>query len=232
MPLITINPDTTLDGFLLKDALVAMYNMFSAVLGRTAASDNPEYYRKEIPEMVFDAAVGAGWFDFVDEVPWKPVLKDLPDWVRQIRQAAEQRGDGDPPRRRFKKNEAQRLVQCGEFYVDRAIVDGFYGLLAEAIAFHLADVTLHEERLKSLPKVTTTRQRAALLKQYVARHKAEVKAVKMTEIAKNAGVDYSVLTKWKNGKILDSADPAQRISLLLRFDEASRARPYRKLLKH
>lgn len=248
----TIDPDMKLDGFRLQDALVSIYHTFADTLRGPGATPSPDLYKRAIPEMVFDVAIGAGWVPLSEtpfdskvgtskgDVVWEADFQitdkmGLPQWILDHVEAAKTKQDWRPPHKStFTKNQAQRIVQFGEWYVERTYVDSFYDLLRESISFYLAEGTLHEERLKSLPTVTTARQRQDLLDAYVSKRKKEEKAAKMNDIARLAGVDYSVLMKWKKGEnakkdpILDTAPAAQRIALLLRFDQQSSARMYRR----
>lgn len=242
----TIDPNMKLDGFSLKEALESLYCTFASVLRGHGATDTPELYRRKVPACVFDAAIGAGWFplaetdfdpkigfakgDVIWQADWQANEKTVSaQWVLDHIEAEKRKGWKPPPPTQYTKNQAQRLVQLGDFIVEREYADSFYSLLADMIAFHLADGTQHEERLKSLPTKTTTKERQVLLNKYIAEREADGHRPTMKEIAGRAGVDYAVLFKWKNGRGIADSDPAaQRISLLLRFNERNDPRAYRK----
>jgi len=112
----TIDPNMNLDRFGLQDALVSLYSTFAAALLGYGATDSPDFYQREIPEMVLEAAVGAGWLDFVEEVPWHPSSKAVPKWVLQYKKDLLSR---------FTEDAAQSPVKFGQYYVDRAYADSF-----------------------------------------------------------------------------------------------------------
>jgi hypothetical protein len=251
----TIDPDMKLDGCRLRDALESVYHTFASVLLGRGATTSPDLFMRDIPEMVFDVAIGAGWIplaenrfdqkigtskgDVVWEADWQiPKNMKLPKMIVDHLENLKKEGKYAPPHKTtFTTNQLQRIVRFDEWYVERAYLDSFYNLLREAISFHLGEGTLHEERLKSLPATTTARQRQALLTAYISKRMKEGKSTRITDIAKLANVDYSVFMKWrkgesvKNGPILDSHPAAQRISMRLRFDERMKARPYRRTVE-
>ena len=248
----TIDPDMKLDGFRLQDALESIYHTFASNLRGRGATGSPDLYQRAIPEMVFDVAIGAGWVPLSEnhfdqkvgttngDVVWEADFQitdkmGLPQWILDHIERAKKEKDWQPPHKTtFTKNQAQRIVQFGECYVERTYLNSFYDLLREPISFHLGEGTLHEERLKSLPAVTTARQRTKLLEAYISKRNKEKKSTRITDIAKLANVDYSIFMKWrkgetiKKGRILDSLPSAVRISMLLRFDEQIKKRPYRR----
>jgi hypothetical protein len=242
----TIDPNMKLDGFTLQQALESIYCTFAAVLLGRGATDCPDLYLNDIPGMVFDVAVGAGWLplaeghfdpklgtakgDVVWEADWYPSPKTVKaQWVLDRIEALKKEGWQPPAPTKFTKNQAQRLVQLGDCIVDRAYADSFYALLNDTIAFHLGEGTKHEENLKRLPKSTSKKERETVLQKYVSKEEAAGTPVAMKEIARRAAVDYSVLVKWKNKQkpmVDDSVDPAQRIMCLLLCDEIGSARRY------
>lgn len=252
-----IDPDMRLDGLRLQDALESIYSTIAGVLRAHGATDGPDLYCEKLPALVFSAAVGAGWLPLSEadfdptigpskgDVVWQADLQvtdktELPEWVREHIKAVEklppeQRKEmgleGHPPRpTEFSKNQKNWIVHFDDFYVERTFLESFYDVLKEIISFHMASGTLHDERLDSLPAHTSVSERRALLRTYISDKQKKGLKTTMQQISQWAGVDYSDLTKWKNGdpKLPDSSSKAKRISLLLRFDERNRARAYRR----
>ena len=58
-------PDVTLDGCNLKQALESVYSTIVDALRARGVTESREIYLQEIPALVFEAAVGAGW------IPWQ-----------------------------------------------------------------------------------------------------------------------------------------------------------------
>lgn len=238
----TIDPYMKLDGFSLQEALESLYCTFSSVLVGRDVNDSPTLYLREIPEMVFSAAVGAGWLplaeedfdpkvgfskgDVVWEADWHASPKTVDkQWVLDHIEDAIKRGGQPPAPTTFTKNQAQRLVQFGDMYVERTYLDSFYVLLKDTISFHLAEGTKHEEHVKQLPKTTSKKQRTAYLQACI-----DKEHITRQEIARRAGVKYTVLVKWKNKTKpmhTDSSEPGERILLYLLFGEWGRSRTYR-----
>jgi hypothetical protein len=225
-----IDPTMTLDGFALEQALVSMYCTFAASLTAHGVTSSPKLYTQEIPGLVFDAAVGAGWIEVKgeDQVDWGASSKTVSTkWMLDF---LEERGlDGwePPPPTQYTNYDALRLVQLGEFMVDQLQAKIFFNLLRGIIALHVAEGTEHEERLKTLPSFTSAEEREALLEQYIAERKARGDEVTKTEVAERAGTDYTTLAKWRKGTFSDATAVAQRIALLLRFNERNRPRKYK-----
>jgi hypothetical protein len=240
-----IDPEMRLDGFRLKDALESIYCSIAAALRRLGAADSPDLYKRAIPQMVFDVAIGAGWIplsqnhfdpkvgtakgDVVWEADFQITNKlGLPKWILDnIDKAPKEKNWRPPHKTTLTKNQAQRIVQFGEWYVERTYVDSFYDLLREPISFHLAEGTEHEEQLKKLPTTTKPAERKRLLEKYISKEGSRGYDITKKQVAERAGVDYSVLAKWLRDDIKDGKTPADRIMLLLLFDERNRARTYR-----
>lgn len=231
-----INPNTLLDGHRLRDALESLYCTFSSVLLGSGATDEPKLYEETIPGMVFDAAVGAGWLDFRDDdnspikqADWHPSSKTVSaKWVLEHIETLASKG------KRIAVPSAPRdrnHVLLGDFIVDRSYADSFYVLLRDWISFHLATGTELEELRKRLPAKTSKDERKALLKQYIDEQHRKGYKISMLHVTQRADVDYSVFTKWKNGKLLDSKPASQRIALLLRFGKRTTKRRYYKSTK-
>jgi len=240
----TIEPDMKLDGCRLQDALDSLYNSFAAVLRGSGATDSPDLYQRDIPQMVFDTAIEAGWIPLAQgkfdpkvgtskgDVVWEADFQltntmKLPQWIQDRIEDAKKAGPQPAHKTTFTKNQAQRVVQIGEWYVERTFAESFYDLLKEAISFHLAEGTAHEEHLKKLPTTTKTEERRQLLENYVSNQGKKGYEIKKKQVAERADVDYSVFAKWMRGEIADGTPAADRIMLLLLFDERNRARVYR-----
>jgi hypothetical protein len=89
------------------------------------------------------------------------------------------------------------------------------------------DSALHQERLRSLPSFTTPAERDLLLTGFIkAAEVATRRKVPKCEIAKGASADWHAFRNWHAGNLKDDVKAAQRISLLLRFGERNKARPY------
>ena len=241
----TLGPDVTLEGCKLQDALESIYSEFAAVLRGRGETDAPYLYTSDIPGMVFDVAVGAGWMPLAEtstpigtgaDPVWQADFQitdktDLPQWVRDLIEDEKRKGWQPPAPTKLSKNQAQRLVHLGEFVVERSFANSFYALLKDTVAFHLGEGTKHEENLKRLPKSTSKKQREAFLQQYIAKERAQGIRTPMKKVAKDAGVQYTVLVAWKNKRAPvkpDSSDAAKRILLLLLFGEHGKARHYRR----
>lgn len=259
----TLNPDMKLDGFSLRQALESIYSTFANVLLASGATDCPDLYRQDIPGMVFDVAVGAGWVPLADpsiptgtgkgEVVWQADFYDaekvhLPETALDDSEDEKRKGRQPPAPATYTKYQLARLLQWGDFIVERKYAASFYALLKDTIAFHLAEGTEHDEHLKQLPKTTSKKDREALLQKYIAKEteKAEGRRITMKEISRRADVDYTVLKNWRKGPtphssgprrrtpkkpILDSSPPGQRLLLLLLFDERGKARWHRRKAK-
>jgi len=216
------------------------------VLRGRGETDAPYLYTRDIPGMVFDVAVGAGWMPLaetttpigtgVDPV-WQADFQytdkmDLPQPVRDLIEEAKREGWQPPVPTVLSRNQAQRLVYIGDFVVERSFASTFYALLKDEIAFHLAEQTEHEKHVKLLPKRTTAKQRQAFLQEYIA--KEEAKRIKTTKqkVANDAAVQYTLLAAWEQKRapmVSDSIRPAERIMLLLLFGEHGKARHYRRI---
>jgi hypothetical protein len=255
-----VDPNMQLDGFRLADALESIYSTIAGTLLALGATDGPDLFCREIPIHVFSTAVGAGWFplakaDFDPKIGtskgdlvWQADFQvtertELPDWVFEHIKAVEkltpqQRKEmgleEHPPRPpKFNRNQKNWIVHFGDLYVEKTFLESFFNVLHEVISRHMGSGTLHEERLKSLPAHTSAKERRTLLEQYFSDRKAKGLTPSMKQVATETGVDYSDLTKWKNGdpKMPDSSDKAKRIALYLRFAEKNRPRPYRRTVK-
>jgi hypothetical protein len=252
-----IDPEMKLDGFGLKQALESVYCAVAANLRGRGATDAPDLYWREIPGVVFDAAIGAGWLPLADkdfdhkigatkgdviwEADWFITDKmNLPQWLlrhvedatneaeKRVRTNAQDKGWQPPVPTKFTKNQKQSIVQFNDCYVERKYLESFFALLEDIISFHMGQGTKQEENIKQLPKHTSPKERRDLLDAYIASESKKGVDITKKEIAQRADVDYSVLVKWTNGQLLDSSKAAMRISLLLLFDERNRARGYRK----
>jgi hypothetical protein len=239
----------TLEGCNLKQALESVYSTIVGALRERGVTESRAMYRQEIPALVFEAAVGAGWIPLAKhttpigtgngEVVWQfdwhvtdktvPDTTTLPQWLQDHIETLKRQPALRTP---YTKYQLARLVQVGDLIVERAYMDSFDALLEDWIDFHLAEVTEHEKHVKLLPKRTTAKQRQGFLQEYIA--KEEAKGIKTTKkkIAHDADVQYTLLAAWskKRTPMISDAIPAcQRIMLLLMFGERSQARHYRQI---
>jgi hypothetical protein len=193
----------------LKETLVHLYCELAAVLAGHHLPGTAAFFEEELPGIVYDVALGAGWLPFPPEnLQTEPV--------------------GDPSRLHGKQ-----VVILGDFKVERWYRDSFMALLDEWIGFHTVPADTRERRIEKLPKYTNTKTRQDMLDAYIKREveinlkKEYLDPVtraappKMTEIARRAGVDYSDFNKWRRGPkhLKDSSEKSHRISLLLLYDE-------------
>jgi hypothetical protein len=241
--------DATLDGFNLKQGLESVYSVIAAALRDHGVVESRELYVRELPALIFEAAVGAGWIPLAEsstpigtgagQVVWEadwnatdrtvPDTPKLPQWLRDHLEAQRRR---PPARTKYTKYQVARLVQVGDLIVERAYWETFYALLEEWISFHLEEVTEHDKHLKLLPKRTTAKQREAFLQDYIAKEEAKGIKTLRKKIAHDAAVQYTLLAAWtkKRTPMISDAIPAcQRIMLLLRFGKRSKARHYRQI---
>jgi hypothetical protein len=203
----------------LKETLVHLYCQLASVLAGHHLPGTAAFFEEELPGMVYDVALGAGWLPFPPE--------DL-----------QSEAVGDPSRLHGKQ-----VVILGDYKVERWYRDGFMALLDEWIGFHTVPADTRERRIERLPKYTSKKTRQDMLDAYIS-HEVEVNSrkeyldpvsraapPKMTEIAKRAGVDYSDFNKWRRGpkQLKDSSEKSYRISLLLLYDE--RQKPKSQLLR-
>lgn len=246
---IVLDSDVTLEGCNLKQALESVYSTIVGALRERGVTESRKMYRQEIPALVFEAAVGAGWIPLAKhttpigtgngEVVWEfdwhvtnktvPDTTALPDWLQDHIEKLKRQPALRTP---YTKYQLARLVQVGDLIVERAYMDSFDALLEDWIDIYLAEVTEHEKHVKLLPKRTTAKQRQAFLQEYIAKEAA--KGIKTTKkkVAIDAGVQYTLLAAWtkKRAPMISDAIPAcQRIMLLFMFGERSQARHYRQI---
>ena len=203
----------------LKETLEHLYCELAAVLAGHHIPGTAAFFEEELPGMVYDVAIGAGW------LPWPP--EDL-----------QSEAVGEPSRLHGKQ-----VVILGDYKVERWYRDSFMALLDEWIGMHTVPTDTRERRIERLPKYTNEKTRQDMLDAYI-KHEVEVNSrkeyldpvtraapPKMKEIASRAGVDYSDFNKWRRGPkhLKDSSEKSHRISLLLLYDE--RQKPKSQLLR-
>ncbi|MGA2116060.1 MAG: hypothetical protein ABSH56_15070 [Bryobacteraceae bacterium] len=244
-----LNPDVTLEGCNLLDALRSTFSVLAEALRARGVVNSRELFRLEIPALVFEVAAGAGWIPFADssvpigtgagQVVWEadwhvtdktvPDTSALPQWLQDHLEKLKKQPSH---RTSYTKYQVARLVQVGDLIVERRYMESFYALLEDWIDLYLDEVTEHEKHVKLLPKRTTAKQRDAFLQDYIAKEKA--KGIKTTKkkVADDADVQYTLLAAWakKRKPMMSDATPAcQRIMLLIMFGERSQARHYRQI---
>jgi hypothetical protein len=188
----------------LRESLSAAYAEIAAIMRGLKAPQTEHLYRVEIPGSVFDIAIGAGWIPLVPS----------PD-------------DTTPPSAR---THGKKLVQFGEFDVERWYVDSFVALLEDEIEFssYGPEETV-QARLDGLPSFTNKIQREELLQEFLSNHLEANKKLKFVQVAQMAGVDYGDFKRWRRGHLPDSSAKSKRLSLLLRYnDQRFSKRPLRR----
>jgi hypothetical protein len=129
----------------LQGSLAAAYSDIAAVLRGYGVPGTTHLYEVEIPGIVFDIAIGAGWLPLIPP----------PD-------------DATPE---SSKTHGRKLVQLGDFDVERWFVDAFIDLLREDIDFNTARPEgSSQEQLANLPKFTSTRERETFLQEFREKH--------------------------------------------------------------
>ncbi|MCZ2153107.1 MAG: hypothetical protein LC114_04275 [Bryobacterales bacterium] len=208
-PLLHVDGQMPLPPCNLKQALDSLYGKFASMLAGQILPRSTKLFEEDIPGMVYDVAVGAGW------LPPPP----------------EEETAGNTSRLHGKQ-----LVFLGDGMVERWYKDSFMAVLEDSIAFHTDPPDTRQRRIDSLPKYTSKEERQALLDEYIRREVAQkseredldpmtkTTTPKMTQVAEDAGVDYSDFNKWRRGpdKMKDSSEKAKRIGLLLVYSVVSR----------
>jgi hypothetical protein len=193
----------------LQQALDSAYATFASCFGGLGYPPSMKFFEEDIPAMVFDLAVGAGWLPITeaaltpDELVSKGVKNQDPVY----------------------KN--RKLVLFGDLMIDVWYKEAFMALLEDSIAFISHDPTNQKERLDSLPTFTSKAEREKLLQDYLKAHAADQPKIGMIAVAEMAAVDYRDFKKWRKGPptqaepggLPDSSIKAKRIAILLRYDE-------------
>jgi hypothetical protein len=244
-----LDPEVTLGDCNLQLALESVYSTIVAALRDRGVIESREMYVREVPALVFEAAVGAGWIPLAGssvpigtgdgQVVWEadwhvtdktvPDTNALPQWLKDHLENLKRQ---PPLRTQYTKYQVARLVQVGDLIVERTYLDSFYAVLENWISFHLKEVTEHEGHVKLLPKRTTAKQREAFLQDYIAKEKVKGIKTNKKKVANDADVQYTILAAWrqKRAPMISDATPAcQRIMCLLLFGELGKARPYRRI---
>jgi hypothetical protein len=197
MPRMSLDSETTLPNCNLQQTLASLYGELCAVFRGKGLPGTTHFYNVELPNIVFDIAVGAGWMSVVP--------------------------DPRAPQSTTPRFHGETLVQFGEFDVERWYVDAFMELLRDEIEYHSLDEETTKARLDGLPQFTGIEERKQLIDSYLESHSVNGKPPKIVEIANRAGVDYADFKKWRRGPSVlpDSSSKAKRISILLRHDDRS-----------
>ena len=194
------DPDRKLSNCTLRQALESAYATFASVLTGRGQSPSVKLFEEDIPGMVFDVAVGAGWVDVTeaallpDEVVRESVKAQHPDY------------------------KGRKLVLFGDLMVDLWYKEAFVAILEDEINFHSRNPSAPNELMDSLPSVTSKEEREALVLEYLAKHAADEPKIQVTDIPQMADVDYRDFKRWRKGLLLDSSFKSKRISILLRSD--------------
>ena len=201
----------------LQDALDSAYATFASNFGGLGYPTSKTFFEENIPAMVFELAVGAGWLPITeaaltpDEVVWEGVKNQDPVY------------------------KGRNLVLFGDLMIDVWYKEAFMALLEDSIDFTSHDPTNRKDRLDSLPKFTTKADREKLLQDYLKAHAADQPKVGMLAIAEMAAVDYRDFKRWRKGPptdseprgLPDSSIKAKRIAILLRYDDRSQTPKYK-----
>ena len=198
----------------LQEALESAYATFDSNFGGLGYPPSKKFFEEDIPAMVFELAVGAGWLPITeaaltpDEKVWEGVKNQDPAY------------------------KGRKLVLFGDLMIDVWYKDAFMALLEDSIEFcsyEPDDPTNRKDRIDALPAFTSKAEREALLQDYLNKHVSDKPKVGILDIAEMAGVDYRDFKRWRKGPptesesrgLPDSSIKAKRIAILLRYDERS-----------
>jgi hypothetical protein len=137
------NGDQKLSGCTLRQALESAYATFGSVLCGLGYPASKKLYEDDIPAMVFNVAVGAGWVD-ITEAALEP---DEKVWERVRLQEAGYRG--------------RKLILFGDLMVDAWYKEAFVALLEDSIQFHSYEPDPKEQWIDGLPELTSKEEREA-----------------------------------------------------------------------
>jgi hypothetical protein len=171
----------------LQQALDSVYCCFASVLAGYGVPRSCKLFEEDIPGMVFDVAVGAGW------LPFPPEEEDLSKTGRL---------------------HGKELVILGDCKVERWYRDSFMAVLEYWIQYHTDDPNTREALWHNLPSIPHEK-REALIEEFLVKQKTQGHPVKRVEMADWAGVDYSDLRKWARGKLPDASGKSKQILMLL-----------------
>lgn len=201
--------DTTL-----QEALDSAYATFASWFGGLGYPQPKKVFEEEIPAMVFDLAVGAGWLQITeaaltpDEKVWEGIKNRDPVY------------------------KGRKLVLFGDLMIDVWYKEAFMALLEDSIglcSYDPGDPTNRKDRIAALPDFTSKDEREALLQEYLRKHQSDEPKVGILVVAEMAEVDYKDFKRWRKGPpteseprgLPDSSVKAKRIAILLRYDERS-----------
>jgi hypothetical protein len=194
--------DKRLSDCTLREAVESVYATFASTFRGFGYPSSKKFFEEDIPAMVFDVAVTAGWIlvamdAFLDEK--SPELQ------------------------------GRRLISFGGLMIEPWYREAFIALLEDEIAYHSHDPTDQISRMEALPRFTSKSEREALLHEYLKKHAMDKVKIGITDIPVMAAVDYSDFKKWRKGPraedargLPDSSIKAKRIAILLRFDERTK----------
>jgi hypothetical protein len=196
----------------LQEALDSAYATFASCFGGLGYPPSKKFFEEDIPAMVFDLAVGAGWLP-ITEAALTPDEEVLEGVKRQ-----------DPAYK------GRKLILFGDLMIDAWYKEAFMALLEDSIEFcsyEPGDPTNRKDRLDALPSFTSKGEREGLLQDYLRKHESDQPKVGMLAVADMAAVDYRDFKKWRKGPptpteprgLPDSSIKAKRIAVLLRYDD-------------
>ncbi len=195
------DPDKKLSNCSLRQALESVYATFASVLTGFDHPPSVKLFEEDIPGMVFEVAVGAGWVDITeaallpDETVREGVKTQHPDY------------------------KGRKLVLFGDLMVDLWYKEAFIAILEDEIGFHShSNPSTPNELMDSLPLVTSNEEREALVAGYLDKHATDAPKIRVTDIPQMANVNYRDFKRWRKGLLKDSSFKSKRISILLRSD--------------
>ena len=125
----------------LQDALGSVYSVFAAVLGAYHIPRSAKLFEEDIPGMVYDVAIGAGW------------LPSPPDVELAENQS---------------RLHGKQLVSLGDSKVERWYKDSFMAALEDCIRYRTEPPDTRQRRIENLPEYTSKEERQILLDSYIA----------------------------------------------------------------
>ena len=184
-------PTVTKRKFSLRRSLSTVYYTIAKTLYGFHVPQTDELFDEFIPGLVFDLAVEAKWIS-VEQYTAVDLTK------------------------------ASDFKKLGSYYVEAYLEEVFSKLIGEAnencwSMYSQLALEQRQGRRLNVPKFTTKEQRAHLLSEYRSKHVgADGTLPTVKSISDLAEVDKRNFKRWRDGQLLDSAEPSYRIAILLR----------------